>query len=140
MIEITSAPMDTKSVAAREIPSSNQQVVVFRDFIAYPTARILMLRDEPVCLGSRAFDLLMLLLASRGEVVSKAAIMAFVWPTTTVDESNLRFQMGVLRKALGKSRDVIKTIPGRGYLLAGDLPTTGIDATNVERARVKSAI
>ncbi len=42
--------------------------------------------------------------------------MSYVWPSTVVDESNLRFQMASLRKILGEDRDVIKTIPRRGYL------------------------
>jgi DNA-binding response OmpR family regulator len=71
-------------------------------------------------LGSRAFDLLLCLLRSRGKVVSKNDIVAEVWPTTFVEESNLRFQMATLRKALGADGDIIKTIPGRGYLLIED--------------------
>jgi DNA-binding winged helix-turn-helix (wHTH) protein len=51
-------------------------------------------------------------------VVEKEAIVSFVWPNTIVEESNLRFQMAALRKALGRDRDIIKTIPGRGYFLA----------------------
>jgi DNA-binding winged helix-turn-helix (wHTH) protein len=60
------------------------------------------------------------LLLSLGEVVSKDDIVRHVWPTTCVDESNLRFQMASLRKVLGIYRDAIKTIPGRGYLLASE--------------------
>jgi DNA-binding winged helix-turn-helix (wHTH) protein len=101
----------------------------FGRFVALPTARMLLLEGQPVELGARAFDLLIVLLASRGEIVSKDVIIDYVWPTTTVDESNLRFQMAVLRKALGADRDIIKTIPGRGYLLAdsveSDVPTLG---------------
>jgi DNA-binding winged helix-turn-helix (wHTH) protein len=60
-------------------------------------------------------------LLSRGKIVSKDEIVRHVWPTTCVEESNLRFQMASLRKVLGAYRDSIKTIPGRGYLLASDL-------------------
>jgi DNA-binding winged helix-turn-helix (wHTH) protein len=60
-------------------------------------------------------------LRSRGKIVSKDEIVRHVWPTTCVEESNLRFQMASLRKVLGTYRDSIKTIPGRGYLLASDL-------------------
>ena len=49
----------------------------------------------------------------------------YVWPSTLVEESNLRFQMMSLRKALGKDRDIIKTIPGRGYLFAGEFLAAG---------------
>ena len=92
----------------------------FGEFRVLPAARTLTLRERPVPLGSRAFDLLVVLLRSRGRVVTKEEIVRDVWPSTFVDESNLRFQMAVLRKALGQERDRIKTIPGRGYLFAGE--------------------
>ena len=76
---------------------------------------------RPVEIGSRAFDLLVVLLASRGAIVSKNDIMKFVWPSVNVDESNLRFQIACLRKVLAHDRDVIKTISGRGYLFTTDV-------------------
>lgn len=90
----------------------------FGDFRVLPAARTLLFQGSIVALGSRAFDLLVVLLRSRGNVVAKDEIVRQVWPSTFVDESNLRFQMGMLRKALGPERDRIKTIPGRGYLFA----------------------
>lgn len=92
----------------------------FGGFRVHPGARTVTLDQHEVPLGSRAFNLLVVLLRSRGKIVTKEEIVREVWPSTFVDESNLRFQMGVLRKALGPERDRIKTIPGRGYLLAGD--------------------
>jgi DNA-binding winged helix-turn-helix (wHTH) protein len=64
------------------------------------------------------FDILTVLLRSRGCIVGKREIVKAVWPTTTVEESNLRFQVAQLRKALGRDQDLIKTVPGRGYLFA----------------------
>jgi DNA-binding winged helix-turn-helix (wHTH) protein len=92
----------------------------FGEFLALPAARSLLFRGAMVELGSRAFDLLIVLLRSRGEIVSKEEIVRHVWPTTNVAESNLRFQMMTLRKALGRDRDRIKTVPGRGYLFIAD--------------------
>jgi TolB-like protein len=73
---------------------------------------------EPVALGSRALDLLRLLAEREGEVVSKAAIMATVWPGTAVAESNLTVQIAGLRRVLDRDRaegSCIQTVPGRGY-------------------------
>jgi hypothetical protein len=85
----------------------------------------LLLRDgAPVPLGSRAFDLLHALLLSRGKVLSTPDIVRSVWPVTTVDECNVRFQVACLRKALGESRDLIKTVPGRGYVLVEETAAT----------------
>ena len=92
----------------------------FGEYLARPGSRNLTRRGERVDVGSRAFDLLIVLLRSPCQIVSKDEIVRYVWPSTTVDESNLRFQMATLRKALGAERDRIKTIPGRGYLFVAD--------------------
>ena len=96
----------------------------FGPFRLLPGSRTLLRDGQPVECGSRAFDLLHVLLLSRGQVVSKDDIVRHVWPTTCVDESNLRFQMASLRKVLGVYRDRIKTIPGRGYLMASQSQAT----------------
>jgi DNA-binding response OmpR family regulator len=105
------------------------KAIRFRCFHVLPGERRLLRNGLPVDVGSRAFDLLMVLLRSRGIVVTKNEIVSHVWPSTVVEESNLRFQMASLRKALGEDRDVIKTIPGRGYLLTRE-DTFGRDASN----------
>lgn len=94
--------------------------VHFRDFTVLPRSRALLLNGEPVELGGRAFDLLLVLLRARGTIVGKDEIMRQVWPSTFVDEGNLRFQVTMLRKALGRDRDMIKTVTGRGYLMIDD--------------------
>ena len=38
-----------------------------------------------------------------------------VWSGVVVEENNLHRQITALRKALGKDRDVIRTVSGRGY-------------------------
>jgi len=98
-------------------------VLTFRRYRVYPSARRIILGDREIEVGGRAFDLLVALLRARGEVVSQFEIVRQVWPSTTVDSCNLRFQMGALRKALGPDRDVIKTIRGRGYLIVDDCDT-----------------
>lgn len=104
-----------------EVLPFTSETLSFRAFRLLPAARILLRHGQPVEIGSRAFDLLHVLLRSRGSVVERADIFRQVWPTTIVDESNLRFQMSCLRKALGADRDLLKTIPGRGYMLAAEI-------------------
>jgi len=95
----------------------------FGRFCVRPNARQMFENGQPVEIGSRAFDLLVVLLDSRGLVVSKEEIMHRLWPSTIVEDCNLRQQMTFLRKALGNCRDVIKTVPGRGYIFAADAHT-----------------
>ena len=70
-------------------------------------------------IGTRAFDILELLIRQQGQLVSKEQILQCVWPDTVVEENNLQVHISALRKALGSDRDLIRTIPGRGYLLLG---------------------
>jgi TolB-like protein/DNA-binding winged helix-turn-helix (wHTH) protein len=73
---------------------------------------------EPVALGSRALDLLLLLAERHGEVVSKDAILHAVWSGAAVAEGNLTVQVSTLRRVLDRDRaqgSCIQTIPGRGY-------------------------
>jgi TolB-like protein len=89
--------------------------------------------DEPVALGSRALDLLRVLAERQGEIVSKDAIMAAVWPGQVVEESNLTVQVSALRRALDQDRpqgSCIQTVTGRGYrfiaaLSGANKPTFG---------------
>lgn len=75
-------------------------------------------------LGSRAFDILELMIAAQGQMISKDELLRRIWPETVVEENNLQVQISVLRKALGAGREIIKTVPGRGYRLVmdGDTP------------------
>jgi DNA-binding winged helix-turn-helix (wHTH) protein len=81
-----------------------------------------LLADEvPVELGTRAFDLLLVLLDADGALVTKQELLSRVWPGVAVADENLRFQVSALRKALGADRDMIRTEIGRGYRFTGTL-------------------
>ncbi|WP_419688854.1 ATP-binding protein [Burkholderia theae] len=73
-------------------------------------------------IGARALDILEVLHRANGSVVSKDDIMDAVWPGLIVEENRLQVHVATLRKALGANRDLIKTVPGRGYLLVANAP------------------
>jgi DNA-binding response OmpR family regulator len=104
---------------ARKI-DGQESTLRFRRFCVMPGSRVLLCGGRPVPIGSRAFDLLMALLRARGTIVEKNDIVKCVWPSTIVDDSNVRFQVAALRRVLGQDGDMIKSIPGRGYLFAED--------------------
>ena len=54
-----------------------------------------------VQLGSRALDILCVLAEANGEVVGKDELITRAWPTTFVEEANLKIQVNALRRALG---------------------------------------
>jgi len=90
----------------------------FGPFRLLPQRRLLLRDGVPVRIGSRAFDILAVLVARSDEVVGKRELMALVWPTLFVEESNLKVNMNALRRALGDAPDgaqYVATIIGRGY-------------------------
>ena len=85
--------------------------------------RELLYDEEPVKLGDRALDVLMVLIETPGLLVGKDVLMARVWPNRVVEEGNLQAQITTLRKALGSDRELIRTVSGRGYLFTGEIHT-----------------
>jgi DNA-binding winged helix-turn-helix (wHTH) protein len=83
--------------------------------------RQLLADDVPVELGTRAFDLLLVLLEADGSLVTKEELFSRVWSGIVVAEENLRVHVSALRKALGADRDLIRTEFGRGYRFIGVL-------------------
>lgn len=73
---------------------------------------------NPVKIGGRALDLLGILAERQGEILSKAEIMAAVWPNRVVEDGNLTLQISTLRRILDHGRSgtsCIQTVAGRGY-------------------------
>jgi DNA-binding winged helix-turn-helix (wHTH) protein len=83
--------------------------------------RQLLADGFPVEIGTRAFDLLVILLEADGLLLTKEELLSRVWPDVVVSEENLKVQISALRKALGADRDVIHTEFGRGYRFTGVL-------------------
>jgi Transcriptional regulatory protein, C terminal len=57
----------------------------FGPFRLLPTQRLLTKDKKPIQVGSRAFDILIILLQHAGELVTKEELMARVWPNTFVE-------------------------------------------------------
>jgi len=86
---------------------------LFGRFEILTAQRQLRVDGQPVALGSRAFDLLAVLVARRDRVVPKEELIGLVWPGLVVEDNNLQVQISALRKVLGTQ--AIATVPGRGY-------------------------
>jgi DNA-binding winged helix-turn-helix (wHTH) protein len=101
----------------------------FGPFRLLPTQFLLLERDEPVPLGSRALQILIVLLEHPGELISKEELMARVWPNVFVGPSNLTVHMSALRRTLRDGRDgnrFIINIPGRGYGFVASVDVAGL--------------
>lgn len=101
--------------------------VAIGQFRLDPDARILLREGKRVPIGSRALEILCVLAAAKGKVVSKDDIMTLVWPGAIVEENTLQVHVSALRKALDEAdtgRRYVVTIPGQGYRLNGALTPT----------------
>ncbi|MET4630536.1 putative ATPase/DNA-binding winged helix-turn-helix (wHTH) protein [Bradyrhizobium sp. I1.8.5] len=81
-------------------------------------SRLLERDGAPVKLGSRAMDILRLLLSRAGEVVPKNEILSYAWSGLAVEDISLRVHVAELRKVLGDGKDgarYITNVPSRGY-------------------------
>jgi predicted ATPase/DNA-binding winged helix-turn-helix (wHTH) protein len=93
-------------------------VISFGPFRLFTAQRLVERAGAPLQLGSRALDILIVLVEHAGEVVSKKDLISRVWPDVTVDESGLRVHVAGLRKALGDGQAgarYVTNVPGRGY-------------------------
>jgi predicted ATPase/DNA-binding winged helix-turn-helix (wHTH) protein len=95
-----------------------REVISFGPFSLIESERLLTRDGDALQLGARAFDILVALVSRPNQAVSKAELIAAVWPDVTVGEGSLRFHIAELRGALGDGRDgarYIATLAGRGY-------------------------
>src|SRR6516225_791390 len=94
----------------------------------------------PVAIGSRALDVLCVLVQRHGDLVSKNEIMTAVWPGIVVADSNLPIQIFALRRILDYGRaegSCIQTVAGRGYRFI--LPVTHVEDKNAETTEAVEA-
>jgi predicted ATPase/DNA-binding winged helix-turn-helix (wHTH) protein len=94
--------------------------------------RQVYLEGNRVQIGSRAFDILELLIGANGDLVKKEDLLNRVWPESFVEENNIQVQISALRRLLGDDRELIKTVPGRGYRL--DVQAVVADSDKVSNA------
>src|SRR5580765_4727569 len=112
--------------SARNVPKEpenklieeTRQIYQFDEFRLDVAKRQLLREGEVVPLYSKAFDLLLMLVESRGRDLSKDEILDSVWPDQELEESNLTVNISAVRRALGEKAAqprFLVTIPGRGY-------------------------
>jgi predicted ATPase/DNA-binding winged helix-turn-helix (wHTH) protein len=103
--------------------------MTFGPFRLFAAERRLEKEGIPFKIGSRALDILILLVGQAPEVVDKREMLAHLWPDGTVEEGALRFQVNSLRKALAEGTEnnsYIVTVAGRGYSFVAPVSTGAI--------------
>jgi DNA-binding winged helix-turn-helix (wHTH) protein/tetratricopeptide (TPR) repeat protein len=118
----------------------------FDEFRVDIERRLLLRNDEPISLTPKVFDLLLVFIENRAEVLEKNRLMELLWSDSFVEESNLVQNVAVLRRALGersKENKFIVTIPGRGYrfvagVISGNGSSKNSNDSAVSRQRTSS--
>ena len=105
----------------------NKKTYEFGEFRLDLDGKRLLRLGQRVSLQPKVFDMLVFFVEKHGELVSRVDLMNTVWKDTFVEESNLRFCIHALRKALGKNadgKDFVETIPKRGYRFTAEVSET----------------
>ncbi len=108
----------------------NKKTYEFGEFRLDLDGKRLFRHGQTISLQPKVFDLLAFFVEKRGELVSREQLMEAVWKDTFVEESNLRFCIHALRKALGKNADggdFVETIPKRGYRFTAEVSETSAE-------------
>jgi DNA-binding winged helix-turn-helix (wHTH) protein len=121
---------DNSSMARdRSSRAATDAALEFGRFRVLLRQRQLVADGVPIELGTRAFDLLLVLLDADGSLLTKDELFRRVWPGIVVSEANLKVQISALRRALGEDRDFIRTEFGRGYRFTGAVRSTVVWGT-----------
>ena len=90
----------------------------FGNFRLDLTEKVLSRDGKSVPVTPKVFETLCVLVERAGHLVEKDELMQKLWQDRFVEESNLTFNIKMLRKALGDSASkpvFIETVPRRGY-------------------------
>lgn len=114
----------------------------FENFRLDPKEKILFRDDQPVPLTPKVFETLQIFVEHAGRLLEKDELMRKIWEDRFVEESNLTFNIKMLRRTLNDDAHqprFIETVPRRGYRFIAQVnqrvngSTPGF--TNIEPAR-----
>jgi DNA-binding winged helix-turn-helix (wHTH) protein/tetratricopeptide (TPR) repeat protein len=113
----------------------------FGNFRLYPAEALLLRDGQPVPVNPKTFKLLCVLVENHGHLVEKDELMREVWPDTFVVESNLTYNISMLRKLLGDDGNgnrFIATLPKHGYRFVREVrEIVDTDAPSQSRAQLE---
>src|SRR5882757_3650064 len=113
-----------------ERSAPTQETISFGPFELSGGERILRRDGLVLPLGGRALDILVYLVGSPGEVITKEELIDHAWPDVVVEEGSLRVHVAAIRKALKDGQfgtRYITNIKGRGYCFVA--PVSRLSAT-----------
>lgn len=114
------------------------------------TEQLLDAAGRPVRLRNKSLRTLMVLADPPGRLVTKDEIIAKVWDQAFVSDESLAQCIADIRRGLGDTkREIVQTLPGRGFLLVGravvrgepgELPAVAVEDIRVEPRDSETAL
>lgn len=111
----------------------------FGSFRLNAAERLLQRDGTAISLTPKAFDLLLVLIAQPGHLLTKEVLIQAIWPDAIVEETNLAWNISHLRKALGDGENgerYIETVPRRGYRFISSVRAVSPETTPVAESLV----
>src|SRR5215204_2154585 len=104
----------------------------FGNFRLDPSEKVLLCGGEFISITPKVFETLRFLVENAGRLVEKDELMQQIWHDQFVEESNLSFNIKMLRKALGDNAQnprFVKTVPTRGYRFIAEVRRVEAEVT-----------
>jgi len=111
-----------------------KHIYEFGSFRLDLSEKLLSREGAPVPVTPKVFETLQVLIEKAGHLVSKDELMQKVWQDRFVEETNLTFNIKMLRKALrddASKPQFIETVPRRGYRFIADITEIYAENKNV---------
>lgn len=105
--------------ARAQLPS-DEHFTLFGRFAIGRKSRRLWAEGKALASNERATELLIALIDAGGRIVSIEQLQQHVWPGSSVSANSVQALVSQLRNVLGDDRDVIETVPRRGYRFAAE--------------------
>jgi len=100
---------------------------VFNGYKLDLRTRTLSILEQDIPLRPKSFDVLAYLVCNAGTLVAKDEIIEAVWPSVIASDESLSRCISDVRTALDdKTKQVIRTVPGRGYQFAAEVTPPSI--------------
>jgi TolB-like protein/DNA-binding winged helix-turn-helix (wHTH) protein/Tfp pilus assembly protein PilF len=121
--------------------SPNACIYEFENFRLDLSEKTLTLGGAPVPVTPKVFETIKVFVENPGRLIEKDELMEKLWHERFVEESNLTFNIKMLRKALGDDASkptFIETVPKRGYRFIADVRR--VESTIAENVATLSAV
>lgn len=106
-----------------KIEKLNEQLFFINNYCVDAKRNTISLNGNAQAIEPKVMQLLLVLVAHNGNVVSQEYLFEKVWPHSVFSPGSIRRAIAILRKALGTegAKNVITTIPKIGYELNGEI-------------------